>query len=61
MFDEETPKPTPGYRLGDNLEKFSVGDLEELIRDLRTEIERAEADLKRKRGGLSAAESLFKS
>lgn len=59
MFEEEAPKPKPGHRLGDNLDALSVGDLQELVAELQEEIRRVEADMERKRGGLSAAESLF--
>ena len=60
MFEEEAPKPKPGYRLGENLDAWSVGDLRELTEDLKKEIERVESEIARKRGDLSAAESLFK-
>lgn len=60
MFEDDAPKPETGYRLGDNLDKLSVGDLEDLIGDLAQEIERVKAEVSRKRGDLSAAESLFK-
>lgn len=61
MFEDDAPKPVEGYRLGDDLSKWSVGDLKELLEDLRNEAARVEAEISRKRGDLSAAESLFKS
>lgn len=60
MFEEEDPKPQLGYRIGDDLEKWSVGDLQELLEDLKKDMERVEAEISRKRGDISAAESLFK-
>ena len=61
MFEDDEPKPVAGYRLGDDLSKWSVGDLKELLEDLHNEAARVEAEISRKRGDLSAAESLFKS
>lgn len=60
MFEDDLPKPAAIYSLGDSLDKLSVGDLEELLQDLRQEVERVEQEFRRKSGGLSAAESLFK-
>ena len=60
MFEDEAPKPVEGYRLGENLDAWSVGDLNDLINDLNNEIRRVEAEIGRKQGDLSAAESLFK-
>ncbi|MGZ0190375.1 MAG: DUF1192 domain-containing protein [Alphaproteobacteria bacterium] len=60
MFDEETPEPAPGYQLGDNLEAWSVDDLDELLGNLKTELARVEGEIDRKRGRISSAESLFK-
>jgi len=60
MFEEEPPKQAPGYQLGDNLDAMSVGDLNELLGDLRAEIARVELEIGRKKGDMSAAESLFK-
>ncbi len=61
MFEEEPPKPVAGYRLGENLEAWSVEDLADLVDNLKSEIERVQTEVARKRGDLSAAESLFKS
>lgn len=61
MIDEEPQKPLPGYRLGENLDVWSVGDLESLVDDLQSEVARVEAEIRRKKGDYSAAESLFKS
>lgn len=61
MFEDDSPKPDARYSLGDDLEKLSVVDLEELMNDLATESDRVKAEIGRKRGDISAAESLFKS
>ncbi len=61
MLEDDPPPKPAGYRLGDNLDVWSVGDLRGLIDDLRGEIARVEAELQRKEGRNSAAESLFKS
>jgi len=58
--EDDLPKPVIRHSLGDNLDKLSVGDLEALLQDLRQEADRVEQEFQRKRGGLSAAESLFK-
>ncbi len=60
MFEEETSKPKVAYQLGDDLERWSVADLAELIASLRAEMARVEADMQRKKGKMTAAESLFK-
>lgn len=59
MFDEDAPRPKREYRIGQPLDELSVGDLEAVIGELRTEILRLEAAMTRKTGHLSAAESLF--
>lgn len=61
MFEDEAPKPQTGYRLGEDLAKWSVEDLQRLLDDLAGEAKRVEAEIRRKRGDLTAAESLFKS
>jgi len=61
MFEDDAPPKPAGYRLGDNLDVWSVGDLRGLIQDLQSEIARVETELERKQGRNSAAESLFKS
>jgi uncharacterized small protein (DUF1192 family) len=60
MFDEEAPEAAAGYRLGENLEAWSVDDLNELFGNLQIEIARVEGEIDRKRGRISSAESLFK-
>lgn len=60
MFDEDEVQPKSEYIIGQNLDVWSVGDLEDLILRLQAEIKRVEAERNRKRGDRSAAESLFK-
>ena len=61
MFDEDEVQPRSEDVIGQNLDAWSVGELEELIQRLHAEIKRVEAERNRKRGDRSAAESLFKS
>jgi uncharacterized small protein (DUF1192 family) len=61
MFDEDEVQPKSEDIIGQNLDVWSVGDLEDLILRLQAEIKRVEAECNRKRGDRSAAESLFKS
>lgn len=61
MFDDEEVQSRPEEFIGQNLESWSVKDLEDLIMRLQTEIKRVEGERVRKSGGLSVAESLFKS
>ncbi|TCT42844.1 DUF1192 domain-containing protein [Martelella mediterranea] len=61
MEDDEQKKPPKNqYIIGADLEEHSVEALEELVNDLRTEIERIEKAITKKGAGLKAAESLFK-
>lgn len=64
MFEDEAPRRKRGAALGElareDLDGYSVEDLEERISELRAEIARAEAKLDVKRNGRSAADSLFK-
>jgi len=56
--DDERPRP-PGYRLGDDLSRLSVGDLEALAAALRAEADRVEAERERKKNAVGGAEALF--
>ncbi len=60
MFDEDEVQPKSEDVIGQNLDTWSVGDLEDLILRLQAEIRRVEQERNRKRGDRSAAESLFK-
>ena len=60
LFDEDAAKPKKPVAPR-NLEKLSVDELEQYIRDLKAEIERVEAEIRAKRAHRDAASSLFKS
>ncbi len=60
-WDDVRPKPASGAALGENLEKFSVGELEVRIKVLEAEIVRVAAELTKKRAHEAAAAQLFKS
>lgn len=58
MFDEELPaKKKPQVR---NLEPLSLDELRGYIAEMREEIERVEAEIKRKDAHKNAADSFFK-
>lgn len=59
MFDDEAPRPKREIVLGEELYGLSVGELEERIERLKAEIVRVEAELKTKKSGREAAESVF--
>lgn len=46
--------------IGEPLDSLSIGELDERIAALKGEIERVEAEVKRKRSGREAADSLFR-
>jgi uncharacterized small protein (DUF1192 family) len=65
MLEEPAPpRPTRGQLLVDlgreDLELYSVEELQERIDKLNAEAARAEAQLERKRAGRAAADALFK-
>jgi uncharacterized small protein (DUF1192 family) len=60
-LDELQPVKKPkSYELGQDLAKFSVGELKALIADLKSEIARVEEALGAKQSSKSAAEAAFK-
>jgi uncharacterized small protein (DUF1192 family) len=63
MDEPADARVTRGQRLAEavreDLELYSVSDLEERIATLQAEIERARAQIDRKRSGRAAAEALF--
>jgi len=60
MFDEESAKPIPTIRVGEDLSNMSVEELAERIEALKGEITRCEEDVQAKTSSLSAAEAAFK-
>jgi uncharacterized small protein (DUF1192 family) len=60
IFDDEPKKPARVHEIGQDLSLLSVGDLEERITQLRTEIGRLEAELKLKGSTKAAAEAFFR-
>jgi uncharacterized small protein (DUF1192 family) len=59
-WDDLTPKRPKGAALGENLETFSVGELEARIVALQEEIERVRAELAAKKAHEAAAAAIFK-
>ena len=59
-WDDVRPKAVSGGALGDNLEKFSVSELEARIKALEAEIVRVAAELAKKKAHEVAASQLFK-
>ena len=57
--EDEKPRP-PGYALGDDLSRLSVGDLEELAARLRAEADRVDEERRRKRSAIGGAAALFR-
>jgi uncharacterized small protein (DUF1192 family) len=61
-LDDLMPAKKPsGATIGENLESFSVAELQKRIEDLQSEIERVRLELDKKRKHEAAARSLFKS
>ena len=62
MFDDLEPQKNKSnvIELGADLSTLSVGDLDERIELLKSEIERISAERERKSSSLNAAEAFFK-
>lgn len=60
LFDDEPRKKAKPHEIGQDLSLLSVGDLNERIGVLRSEIERLEEELKSKGSSKNAAEALFR-
>jgi uncharacterized small protein (DUF1192 family) len=58
--EDDRPKKKIAHEIGQDLTLLSVGELTERIGLLKDEIARIEADMARKRGVKSAADSIFK-
>lgn len=61
LIDDDRPKKPASHELGCDLSMLSADDLRARIVLLREEIERIEAECKRKEAGKLAAESFFRS
>lgn len=59
-WDDVRPKPASSAALGENLDKYSVSDLETRIKELEAEIVRVAAELAKKKAQQAAAAQLFK-
>ena len=59
MADDDAPRPRREITVGEDLYKLSVAELEERIDRLRGEIERTQAELKKKTSERAAADALF--
>lgn len=59
-WDEVRPAQQKVASVGDNLETFSVAELESRIASFENEIKRVKAELDKKRAHESAASALFK-
>lgn len=59
-FEDEEPKKSVNFTIGEDLSKFSVDELSELIRTLEEEKARVQAEMDRKKKSLAGAESIFK-
>ena len=60
LFDEEPPKKSTEWAVGEDLSKLSIDELEERIALLKAEIERIEEAITAKRDSLGVADSFFK-
>lgn len=59
-WDDLKPKPPKAATLGENLESFSVAELQARVEALKAEIMRVEAELAAKKAHEDAAAQLFK-
>lgn len=60
LFDEEPVKKARIHEIGQDLSLLSIAELEERIGQLRTEIERLQAEMSAKGDTRQAAEALFR-
>lgn len=62
MFEDLEPiRKKKAYTLGEKLDQFSIAELDEMVGELKAEIERLESDKAKKKASTAAAEALFKS
>lgn len=59
--DENEPKKKLPFQIGQDLSDLSVGDIEEVVAELKAEIDRLQLDSQQKQASKSAADALFKS
>ena len=59
VADDETPRKKPVFEIGQLLDELSVGELDETVALLESEIRRLKAARDGKSAHLSAAEALF--
>jgi len=59
-LDDLVPKKPKSYELGQDLAKLSLGELHELVDDLKAEIARVEAAANAKQASKNAADAAFK-
>ncbi len=59
MFEDFVPKKKTGFEKL-NLVDMSIDEIEEYIGELKTEVTRAEEDIKKKKTSIAAAASVFK-
>ncbi len=59
MFDDDLPKPKT-FEFPRNIENLSISDLNDYIVELKSEIERVELDINKKKVSQEAANSVFK-
>ncbi len=60
FFDDEEPKKPANFTVGEDLSKFSVDELSDLIRLLEAEKARVQEEMDKKKKSLAGAESIFK-
>ncbi len=60
LFDEEPKEKPPEHRIGEVLDRLSVGELGERVELLKAEIVRLEAAIRAKQASRDAASSFFK-
>jgi len=59
-LDDLVPKKPKSYELGQDLAKLSLGELRELVDNLKAEIARVEAAANAKQASKNAADAAFK-
>ncbi len=60
MFNDDLPKLKPEMIFPRNIEDLSVSDLQDYIIELKSEIDRVNIDIEKKKSSQEAAASFFK-